>query len=73
MHDGADACSADRLFHKEIDYTNSNVIAIFTSEPTAIKLLPYPRERGPMGGAKIGGWADIRGINNAFIYKRAPR
>ena len=40
-------------------------------------IIPYPRERGPIGGApyigaRLGG-ADIRGISIAFIRERAPR
>ena len=43
-----------------------------------IIILPYPLERGPMGGApdigpRLGGWADIRGISIAFTRERAPR
>ena len=40
--------------------------------------VPYPRESRAHGWctlhwAKIGGWADIRGISITFIRKRAPR
>ena len=32
------------------------------------KQILYPRERGPL--AKIGGWADIRGISIVFTLKK---
>jgi hypothetical protein len=44
-----------------------------------IKILPHPREKGPMGGAPymgseqgVGG-ADILGISVAITRERAPR